>query len=45
MGLSNNDRITKNNASTIDWTVRPWKKNIILDELRIIRAEEFRNVD
>ncbi len=44
-GLSNNEPITKNNAPAIDWTARPWKKQIIIEELRIIRNDDFRNVD
>lgn len=45
MGLSNNEPITKKNAPAIDWTARPWKKQIIIEELRIIRDDDFRNVD
>lgn len=42
MGLSNNDPITKKNAPAFDWTVRPWKKQIIIEELRIIRDDDFK---
>lgn len=42
MGLSNNDPITKKNAPAIDWTARPWKKQIIIEELRIIRDDDFK---